>query len=454
MQQNVLNVHDVIDAQKIGPAQLVIIALCGLVMLIDGFDTQAISYVAPKLAEEWHLSRDAIGPIFSSALVGSVIGYCLVSLLSAYVGHKRMLVIDTVIFCISICATVFATDMTELLTLRFITGMALGAVIPSVIALACEYSPGRRRATCVLVIYCCYSLGFVAAGIAAGTVMTVYGWRSLFWIGSAAPFVLLGIVILRMPESLAFLSQQSQSKDHLSSIMHRLYPNHPTFTGATFESRQIRSERGGVLGLFAGRAAFGTVLLWLIYFINVAIFYFLQSWLPTMLANLHYTQTQAVWITALTTVGGALSVFVIGPAMDRFGPYRVLAALFLIGGVFVAGVGYALQLPAWALMAATFCAGFCVSGAMKSVIALSALFYRADLRSTGVGWALGIGRIGGAAGPMLVGMMYATHWATNDIFYLAAVPLLLAASSVLVMFAFYRQPSRSAPLGANFIAPI
>ena len=163
MQESILNVHDVIDERRIGPAQFVIIALCGLVMLIDGFNTQTISYAVPKLAYEWNLSRDALGPIFSSSLVGSVLGYCFVSLLSAYIGHKRMLVIDTMVFSGSIFATVFVTGMAELLALRFVTGLALGAVIPSAIALACEYSPARRRASCVLLIYCCYSLGFVAA---------------------------------------------------------------------------------------------------------------------------------------------------------------------------------------------------------------------------------------------------------------------------------------------------
>ena len=156
----------------------------------------------------------------------------------------------------------------------------------------------------------------------------------------------------------------------------------------------------------------------------------------------------------MTTVGGALSVFIIGPAMDRFGPYSVLALLFVVGGLFVASVGFALSLPAWALMSATFCAGFCVSGGQKSIIALSALFYPADLRSTGVGWALGIGRIGGAAGPVLVGMMYATQWAPNHIFYIAAVPILLAAGGVMAMFLFYRGPGRDTPFSASIGSPV
>ena len=129
--------------------------------------------------------------------------------------------------------------------------------------------------------------------------MTDYGWRSLFWIGSAAPLVLLGLVLVLMPESLAFIGQRPHSRERLSTIMHRLFPKDLALVGKDFDSRQIRSARGGVLGLFIGRAAVGTLLLWLIFFINVAAFYFLQSWLPTMLTNLHYTQTQVVWITAL-----------------------------------------------------------------------------------------------------------------------------------------------------------
>ncbi len=454
MQDSILDVHHAIDTRRIGRPQIVVIALCGLMMLVDGFDTQTISYVVPKLALEWDLAKDALGAISSSALIGSVIGYCFVSALSLRFGHKRLLVIETLVFCISTLATVLVTDMTQLLALRFITGLALGAVIPSAIAMACEYSPARRRASCVLLIYCCYSLGFVAAGIAAATVMPAYGWRSLFWIGAAAPSLLLALLMVLLPDSLTFAAQRSGGRERLSSIMQRLYPNDPTLVGRSFECIHAPSTRHGVAGLFSATAALGTLLLWSIFFINVAVFYFLQSWLPTMLTNLHYTQVQVVQITALTTVGGALSVIIVGPAMDRFGRYRVLVLLYLVSAIFVASIGVALSFPAAALMATTFCAGFCVSGSQKSVIALSALFYPADLRPTGVGWALGVGRIGGAAGPALVGMMYARQWSLDHIFYLAALPVLLAALGVMAMYLRYREVGHDAPFSASIDAPV
>lgn len=440
------NVHHVIDREKVGLLQWVILGLCGLVMFVDGFDNQTISYVVPVLTREWHLSRSALGPIFSSALAGSVIGYIAIASLSNRYGHKRMMVLQTVIFSIAIFLTVFATSVSQLIPLRFVTGLALGAIVPSTIAIAVEYSPARYRATSVLLIYCCFSLGFVGAGLAAGTLLPRYGWPSLFWVGSIVPLVLLMPMVFVMPESVSFLANRRKDAASVARVMARLYPKLSLGTGVRLVSEQEESARKGVMGLFVGHLALGTALLWVAFFINVAAFYFLQSWLPTMLGNLHYSHESVVWITALTTIGGALSAFVIGPAMDRIGAYTTLGVLYVVGGVLMAAIGGMLSMTPALLMLSTFFAGFCVSGGQKSVIALSAMFYPADLRASGVGWALAIGRIGGMTGPFLVGLLYVSNWQVNEIFYIAAVPLFVAALAILLMGRRYARASGQAAI--------
>src|SRR5258708_35708552 len=156
-------------------------------MFLDGFDNQAISYMAPSIAKEWGLSKDLLGPIFSSALTGLMVGYLLISPLSDRFGHRKLVIISTSTFALLPFATIYATNVTELIVLRFVTGIALGAVIPSAIALTTEFSPARLRATFVLAIYCGFSLGFVAAGGVAAWSIPEYGWRSMLWIGCAAP---------------------------------------------------------------------------------------------------------------------------------------------------------------------------------------------------------------------------------------------------------------------------
>jgi MFS transporter, AAHS family, 4-hydroxybenzoate transporter len=430
--QATFDVPTFINSRRVGAVQWVVIVLCALVMFLDGFDTQAISYMAPLIAKEWGLPRELLGPIFSSALTGLMVGYLLLSPLSDRFGHRRLILISSIAFGLLTLVTVFVSSVTELMILRFITGVALGAAIPSTVALTTEYSPKRLRATFVLVIYCGFSLGFVAAGALAAWSIPLYGWRSLLWIGSFAPVLLAIFVFLILPESLDFLVRTKADPRSIWRVVRRVDQNLPHDCPDQFTT-EIEEKRSAVGSLFQSGRTFGTIVLWLVFGLNLAEFYALQSWLPTILTNLKYDLNTVALATSLTTIGGIVAAFAIGPAMDRLGPYASLAAVYFAGVVFVALLGVAISAPAWVLLVAAFCAGFCVSGGQKSVIALSAIFYPAPIRSTGVGWALGVGRLGGIGGPLLVGVLLGSHLQPASLFYAAAVPMLLAGVLVATL---------------------
>lgn len=430
--QATFDVPTFINSRRVGAVQWVVIVLCALVMFLDGFDTQAISYMAPLIAKEWGLPRELLGPIFSSALTGLMVGYLLLSPLSDRFGHRRLILISSIAFGLLTLVTVFVSSVTELMILRFITGVALGAAIPSTVALTTEYSPKRLRATFVLVIYCGFSLGFVAAGALAAWSIPLYGWRSLLWIGSFAPVLLAIFVFLFLPESLDFLVRTKADPRSIWRVVRRVDQNLPHDCPDQFTT-EIEEKRSAVGSLFQSGRTFGTIVLWLVFGLNLAEFYALQSWLPTILTNLKYDLNTVALATSLTTIGGIVAAFAIGPAMDRLGPYASLAAVYFAGVVFVALLGVAISAPAWVLLVAAFCAGFCVSGGQKSVIALSAIFYPAPIRSTGVGWALGVGRLGGIGGPLLVGVLLGYHLQPASLFYAAAVPMLLAGVLVATL---------------------
>lgn len=435
--QAAFDVPTFINSRRVGAVQWVVILLCALVMFLDGFDTQAISYMAPLIAKEWGLPRELLGPIFSSALTGLMVGYLLLSPLSDRFGHRRLILISTIAFGLFTLVTVFASSVTGLMILRFLTGVALGAAIPSTVALTTEFSPKRLRATFVLVIYCGFSLGFVAAGALAAWSIPLYGWRSLLWIGSVAPALLAVFVFLFLPESLDFLVRIKADPRSIWRLVRRVDQNLPQDCPDKFTT-EIEEKRSAVGSLFQSGRTFGTIVLWLVFGLNLAEFYALQSWLPTILTTLHYDLNTVALATSLTTVGGIIAAFVIGPAMDRLGPYASLVVVYFAGVVFVALLGVALSSPAWVLLVAAFFAGFCVSGGQKSVIALSAIFYPAPIRSTGVGWALGIGRLGGIGGPLLVGVLLGYHLQPASLFYAAAVPMGLAGVLVAMLGASKR----------------
>lgn len=434
-----IHAPDIINGGRISAFQYLIVLLCGLVMFIDGFDTQAISYMAPLIAKEWGLSRQLLGPIFSSALVGLMIGYLALSPLSDRFGHRRILIASTIVFALFTAVTIIATNVTELIALRFLTGMGLGAAIPSAVALTSEYTPKRLRASFVLAIYCGFSLGFVAAGIAAASLLPAFGWRSLLWVGAAAPLAISIALLLLLPESVDQLVRSGAAAGQIWTILCRVdsrLAGTPAPAGFTTDREQKFGALGSVFQ--AGRTA-GTLLLWFVFVLNLAEFYALQSWLPTILTNRHYALPTVATATSLTTAGGIIAAFVVGPAMDRVGAYGSLACLYLAGVVFVALTGLTIDRPEWMLLTATFFAGFCVSGGQKSVIALAALFYPMSVRSTGVGWALGVGRIGGIGGPLLIGTLLGWNLALRSIFFAAAIPMLLAAVAVATMGLIYRQ---------------
>jgi AAHS family 4-hydroxybenzoate transporter-like MFS transporter len=432
-----IDVVEVIERQKVGRGQCLVVLLCALLMFLDGFDTQAVSYIVPALAKDWHLQREILGSIFSAALVGLMVGYLAIAPLSARFGHKRMMLASSVLFAVFTLLTVFATNVTELIGLRFLAGIGLGAAAPSAVALTCEFAPKRLRATFVLLVYCGFSLGFVVAGLTAGALMPTHGWKSLMLVGAIAPLVLTVPLAWLLPESLTFLQRRPQGKERMRAVLLRLFPRLDVPVGSTFRLEDQGETRASVAALVRGRTSAGTLLLWLIFFLNLAEFYFMQSWLPTMLTGLQYSPATVVWVTALPTIAGVLSAVPLGLAMDRVGPYVTLTVMYLAGCVFMWLVGSAFSGSVAWLMVMVFCAGFCISGGQKSVIALAAVYYPVNLRSTGVGWALGIGRLGGIAGPLVAGMLYSAHWTPAEIFRFSAWPVFVAGIGVFVMGRIY-----------------
>ncbi|MDB5555677.1 MAG: tpaK [Variovorax sp.] len=430
------DVPSFINSRRTGAMQYAIVILCGLVMFLDGFDTQAISYIAPSIAKEWNLSREFLGPIFSSALTGLMVGYLLVSPLSDRFGHRKLVVISTFSFAVLTFTTIYATNVTELMVLRFVTGIALGSVIPSAIALTTEFSPSRLRATFVLAIYCGFSLGFVAAGAVAAWAIPEYGWRSMLWIGATAPVIVGILALIFLPESMDFLIRTKAQPENVWRVVRRVDRALPERGPSQFAT-DVAEQRSAVGSLFSSGRAAGTIVIWLVFMLNLAEFYALQSWLPSILGNVGYSLSTVALATSLTTIGGIVAAFAIGPAMDRIGPYGSLATVYLAGVLFVVFFGASIGGPEWLLHATAFCAGFCISGGQKSVIALAAIYYPTPIRSTGVGWALGIGRLGGIGGPLLLGALLAYGLSAQHILYATAVPMLLAGLLVALLGRWY-----------------
>jgi AAHS family 4-hydroxybenzoate transporter-like MFS transporter len=426
-----------IDAQPVGRFQIRLLLLCAAVLFIDGFDTQAIGYVAPDIAREWGLSRGTLGPVFSAGLFGLMIGALIFGPIADRIGRKRIIVLSTVAFGIGTFLTIFVHDVYWLIAVRFLTGLGLGGAMPNAVALTSEFSPHRRRATMVMAMFCGFSVGAALGGLLAAALIPVLGWRSIFVIGGLAPLLYAPFLARMLPESIRFLALTGRDDAKLGQLLARVAPT-ATFTPATrFTAQEPRLAGIPVVHLFDQGRTVTTLLFWVVFFMSLLDLYLLSNWLPTVLNDLGASISMAATIGAMLQIGGVVGTFTLGNFIDRFS-FRALALTYLIASVAITAIGFSSHsVPL--VTAAVFCAGFCIVGGQIASNALTATYYPTSMRSTGIGWALGIGRIGSIVGPLVGGVMLSNHVSVQTLFVTAAVPALCAC---VAAFALSRTAAR------------
>src|SRR6266404_3895158 len=281
-----VDVAEFIDQQPVGGCQIILILTCAAVLFLDGFDTQAIGYVAPALAKEWGLTKGALGPVFSAGLFGLMIGALLFGPLADRVGRKKIIILSTLAFGVGALVTAFVQDVNTLLAIRFLTGLGLGGAMPNAVAMTSEFNPRRRRATMVMIMFCGFSVGAALGGLLAAALIPQFGWRSVFVVGGAAPLLLVPILALRLPESVRFLALTGGANARVAELLASINPK-AMFTPAT---RFVVHEPGlagiPVLHLFREGRTPVTLLLWVVFFMSLLDLYFLSNWLPTVLNDL------------------------------------------------------------------------------------------------------------------------------------------------------------------------
>jgi MFS transporter, AAHS family, 4-hydroxybenzoate transporter len=424
-----IDIVEFIDRQPIGGFQITLLLTCAAVLVLDGFDTQAIGYVAPALAKEWHLSKGALGPVFSAGLFGLMIGALVFGPLADRIGRKKIILFSTAAFGVGAFATAFAQDASTLLVIRFLTGLGLGGAMPNAIALTSEYNPQRRRATMIMIMFCGFSLGAALGGLLAADMIPRFGWRSVFIAGGIAPLLLLPVLAWRLPESVRFLATTGQVAGRITELLKCVSPNTAFAPNAQFVVHEARLAGFPVVHLFREGRATVTLLFWVVFFMSLLDLYFLANWLPIVLNDLGASVSEAAVIGSMLQVGGMIGAFALGSVIDRFS-FRALALVYFVA-VFAVGLIGQLGHSAVLVSIAIFAAGFCVVGGQIAANALAAAFYPTSVRATGVGWALGIGRIGSIVGPLVGGALLAAKWSPPAVFLAAATAALCAALASL-----------------------
>lgn len=426
-----LDVAQFIDEQPVGIFQIGLLLTCAAVLILDGFDTTAIGFVAPSLAKEWGLTKGTLGPVFSAGLFGLMIGALVFGPLADRIGRKKIIIFSTLAFGIGALVTACVQDINALLAIRFLTGLGLGGAMPNTVAMTSEFSPHRRRATMVMIMFCGFSVGAALGGLLAAALIPKFGWRSVFIVGGVAPLLLVPILALKLPESVRFLALTRRANERVAQLLGLINPKVVFAPGTQFVVHEPRLAGIPVLHLFKEKRAQVTLLLWVVFFMSLLDLYFLTNWLPTVLNDLGASVSQAAVIGSMLQVGGVVGTFALGSVIDRFS-FRALALVYFIA-VFAVGAIGQFEHSVVFVTTAIFAAGFCMVGGQIAANALAATFYPTSIRATGVGWALGIGRIGSIVGPLVGGALLAAKWSTGSVFMAAATAALCAALAALCL---------------------
>jgi AAHS family 4-hydroxybenzoate transporter-like MFS transporter len=427
-----INIPDLLAHSRIGPLQKRVFVLCLLSLIIDGFDVQAMGYLVPALVADWGVDRSEFGTVLPAANFGVLIGSLLFSPLADKIGRRPVLVWSTLWFAVMTLAAAGAQNVTQLFWLRLIGGVGMGCIIPNATALIGEYSPAARRVTLMMTITVGFTAGGAIAGFVARALIPSFGWQSVFIVGGAIPLMIAVAMYASLPESLQFLAVRRRRLDQVARWLRQLDPTITVDGSTQFVTNE--ESKGGVpvVHLFReGRTAV-TILLWIASFMNLLVLYSLSNWLPTVVNGMGYDQNTAVLVGTVLLVGGTIGTFGLAWVIARSGFTKTLTVNYVVAALIVAVIGQ----PGISLAMLTilvFVAGWCVVGGQPGMNAFAATFYPTYLRSTGIGWALGIGRVGGIVGPYIGGRLLAAQWTSQQLFWAAAVPAAISALTLVIL---------------------
>ncbi|WP_245964827.1 MFS transporter [Trinickia dinghuensis] len=403
---------------------------------MDGFDIQSMGFVAPEIIRVWGISKAALGPVFSASLLGMLLGSLGLSVLADRIGRRPVLIGSMAFIGVCMLATVFATNLPQLLVARFVTGIGIGGIMGNAMALAGEYSPARKRVSTMMIVSCGFTGGAALGGTVAALLIPIGGWRAVFIFGAALSLLIAAMMALYVPESLQFLVLRGRRLERVGQWLTRIAPQAASTGGPVHYVVHEPPTKGMPVGeLFRAGRAVPTLLLWGINFANLLNLFFLSNWLPTIISGAGYGRGIGIALGIMLQVGGVAGTVGMGFLIDRLGFYRILVPALLLAALSIAMIGHS-GMPVVLLATAVMVSGFCIVGAQPAINALAATIYPTSVRATGVGWSLGIGRAGSIVGPVVAGYFVSQGWSISAIFGAAGVPAVLSAAMVLCICLF------------------
>ena len=440
MTETALSTERALENQRLGGLQIRVAAICTLIQMCDGYDVGSIGWAVPSLTHAWNIKPSAFALAFLWSNLGVMVGALLSGPIGDRLGRKPVLMGSVAIFGLASLASAFAGSLGFLAATRFFTGFGIAGGFTGTTALTGDYTPARLRATIIMVTFTGAPLGgFLGGQLVALLLHLGFAWPVIFVIGGVFPIGLLVVMALWLPESPRFLAAKAGLSPRDHALLQRLDIAH------SGQAHAVDVAIGNPVKMLFGEGyALSTVLLWIVFFCSLINLYLFVFWLPEILHLTGLTPAESVFATSLHALGAIAAVLYLGYFIDRFGPERALAAHYAAGILFIALIALA-AMPYAVLLAVVFLSGTTIIGSQTGANAACGALYPARMRTSGIGWALGIGRLGGIAAAPLGGFLLARGLAPRHVFLSACLFAVIAAIATALLA--LRKPQQTVRIG-------
>ncbi|ENX21572.1 hypothetical protein F892_00804 [Acinetobacter vivianii] len=441
MDTNKVNINDIIDKARFAAFHWKVLIWCLIIIIFDGYDLVIYGVALPLLMQQWSLTAVQAGLLASAALFGMMFGAMIFGTLSDKLGRKKTILICVTLFSGFTFLGAFASNPVEFAILRFIAGLGIGGVMPNVVALMTEYAPKKIRSTLVALMFSGYAIGGMSSALLGAWLVKDMGWQIMFLI-AGIPLLLLPVIWKFLPESLAFLVK-SNHHDQAKMIVIKIAPETELTNNTQLVLNESTTTEAPVRALFQQGRSFSTFMFWIAFFMCLLMVYALGSWLPKLMLQAGYSLGASMLFLFALNIGGMVGAIGGGALADKFHLKPVITSMFVIGAAALILLGF--NSPQFILYSLIAIAGAATIGSQILLYTFVAQFYPTALRSTGMGWASGIGRIGAIIGPVLTGALLTFELPHQMNFLAIAIPGIIAALAIFMVNLKASVTAQSAP---------
>jgi len=425
-----IDAHRIADEAPFGAFHRLVLFWCALIIIFDGYDLAVAGIALPSIMKDMGVEPTKAGFMVSSALFGMMFGAIFLGTVADKIGRRWAVAICIGLFSVFTAAAGLTKDPVMFSAARFLAGLGIGGVMPNVVAQMTEYSPRRIRATMVTLMFSGYSIGGMLAALLGKGLIETYGWSSVF-LAAGLPVILIPFILKSMPESMPFLMKSGRFEE-VRQIVARMDPSYRPDPKDHFAlPEEDTADNAPIRHLFREGRGFSTIMFWIAFFMCLFMVYALSSWLTKLMASAGYSLGSALTFVLVLNFGAMIGAILGGWLADRFHIKYVLVGMYMLAAVSITMLGFKVSTEM--LFVLVGLAGASTIGTQIVTYAYAGQFYPMAIRSTGIGWASGVGRSGAILAPIVIGILVGMALPLQQNFVAIAIPAVIATIAVALI---------------------